>query len=95
MSAFLICDVTVNDRDALDEYLRLSQNTLAPFGGKFHVQAGKVDVIEGYWNPKVMIVAEFPSMEKAHEWYASDDYAKALEVKPKALDRKMILVQGK
>jgi len=95
MTAFLICDVTVKDRDALNEYLSLSQHTLAPFGGKFHVQAGKVDVIEGNWNPKVVIVAEFPSMEKAHEWYVSDDYAKALEVKPKALDRNMILVQGK
>ncbi|MFK7801996.1 MAG: DUF1330 domain-containing protein [Anaerolineae bacterium] len=94
MSAFLICDVTVKDREKLGEYLKLSEHTLAPFGGKFHVQAGALEIIEGGWNPKVIIIAEFPSMEKAREWYKSPDYAKALNVKPQAMDRNMILVEG-
>lgn len=95
MSAFLICDVTVKDRSTLTNYLELSQHTLKPYGGKFHVQAGKLEVMEGDWQPKVIIIAEFPSMEKAREWYASKDYAAALEIKPRAMDRNMILVEGK
>ena len=94
MSAFLICDVTVKNRQKLQEYLKLSQHTLEPFGGKFHVQAGKLDVIEGDWNPRVIIIAEFPTMEKAHEWYNSKEYSNALKVKPEAIDRNMILVKG-
>ncbi|MBX2867307.1 MAG: DUF1330 domain-containing protein [Acidiferrobacterales bacterium] len=94
MSAFLICDVKVKDRDKLLQYLSLSEHTLAPFGGKFHVQAGKIEVIEGDWNPQVIIIAEFPSMEKAKEWYSSAEYAKALKVKPDAIERNMIITDG-
>ncbi len=94
MSAFLICDVTVKDREALREYLRLSQHTLAPYGGTFHVQAGEVVVLEGDWSPTVVVVAEFPSMDAAKEWYSSADYAPALDVRPRAIDRNMLIVDG-
>jgi len=94
MSAYLICDVSVKNREALGEYLKLSEPTLAPYSGKFHAQAGKIEVIEGDWNPSVIIVAEFPSMELANAWYQSNEYSAALAVKPKAMDRNMILVAG-
>ena len=94
MSAFLICDVTVKDRAALSEYLRLSEHTLAPYSGKFHVQAGRVHKIEGDWSPTVVIVAEFPSSELAKNWYNSPEYSAALNVKPRAMDRHVILVEG-
>jgi len=94
MSAFLLCDVEVKNRDKLMEYLRLSENTLKPYGGKFHAQAGDIEVIEGCWNPKIIIIAEFPSMEKAREWYHSEEYSQALKVKPHAIDRNMILTKG-
>ena len=94
MRAFLICDILVKDREWLNEYLNLSQHTLELFGGKFHVQAGKLETIEGDWNPKVIIIAEFPSVEKAKEWYHSSEYANALKVRPKAMERNMIIVEG-
>jgi len=49
MTAFLICDVSIKDRTALSEYLRLSEHTLALYSGKFHVQAGKLQVMERGW----------------------------------------------
>jgi len=94
MSAFIVCDVEVKDRDKLMEYLRLSEHTLEPYGGKFHAQAGDIEVIEGNWNPKVIVIAEFPSMEKARGWYNSGEYARALKVKSDAIDRNMILTEG-
>jgi len=94
MSAFLICDVKVKDRTALNEYLKLSEHTLAPYSGKFHVQAGKLQVIEGDWQPTVIIVVEFPNTELANTWYESNEYAPALAIKPRAMDRNMILVEG-
>ncbi len=94
MAAFLICDVEVKNREKLMEYLQLSEHTLAPFGGVFHVQAGKIEVMEGDWNPKVIIIAEFPSMQKAKDWYNSAEYADALRMNPEAMDRNMILTEG-
>jgi uncharacterized protein (DUF1330 family) len=94
VSAFLICDVTVKSREALGEYLRLSEPTVKAFGGQFRVQAGALEVLEGDWTPRVIIVAEFPDMESARKWYGSTEYASALAVKPRAIDRNMILVEG-
>lgn len=50
--------------------------------------------MEGDWEPKVVIVAEFPNTALANSWYESKEYAPALEVKQKAMDRNMILVEG-
>lgn len=94
MSVYMICDVTVKDAEALSSYLKLAQPTLSAFEGKFHVQAGDVHVFEGTWNPKVVIVVEFPSLENAHSWYHSKEYKAALAIKPTAMDRNMIVVQG-
>ena len=94
MSAFLICDVAVKNQEKLQQYLKLSEHTLEPFGGVFRAQAGEVESLEGDWNPSVVIIAEFPSMEKARQWYGSAEYAKALQVKPTAIDRHMILTAG-
>ena len=53
------------------------------------------------WKTKVELVAErriviveFPSMEKVREWYASPDYAKALELQESALHRRLLFVEG-
>lgn len=94
MSAFLICDVVVKNTDKLKQYLKLSEPTLAPYGGVFHVQAGEIDTLEGDWNPGVIVIAQFPSMEQARLWYHSAEYAHALKVKSEAIDRNMILVSG-
>ncbi len=49
---------------------------------------------EGGPPPKNIIVVEFPSMERLREWYASPEYAEALEVRRTALDRRLIFVEG-
>lgn len=94
MSVYLICDVRVKDREALSDYLALSTSTLELYGGVFRVQAGDVHVIEGEWNPTVIIVAEFPSVVLAKRWYNSAEYADALVVKDRAMDRNLIFVEG-
>lgn len=33
-------------------------------------------------------------MQRAHEWYDSPEYARALEVRGTALDRRLLFVEG-
>ena len=42
----------------------------------------------------MIVVVEFPSLERAREWYRSSEYAHALGVRDKALSRNLILVDG-
>ena len=51
-------------------------------------------MIEGGPPPKTIIVVEFPTMERLHEWYASPEYAEALKMRQTALDRRLIFVEG-
>jgi uncharacterized protein (DUF1330 family) len=94
MSAYMICDVRLKNMDHLRQYLNLSEHTLAKFGGRFLAQNGEVKVVEGVWNPRTIVVAEFPDTKAAEDWYNSPDYAEALSIKAFAIDRNMIIVSG-
>jgi uncharacterized protein (DUF1330 family) len=63
-------------------------------GGQYLARLGEVQVLEGSWNPNMIVVVEFPSLEQARAWYRSTEYAFALEVHDKALSRNLILVDG-
>jgi uncharacterized protein (DUF1330 family) len=56
--------------------------------------AGKIEVLEGDWAPGVIVMAEYPDMERARAWYRSPEYASALAIRDQALTRNLILVEG-
>jgi len=83
MPAYVIANVSVHDAAAFEEYRRQVPATIAKHGGRYLVRGGRVDRLEGTWNPARLVVLEFPSMEQARRWYDSEDYRepKALRVK--------------
>lgn len=94
MPAYVISEVEILDRGLIDEYRLLAQATIAKYGGRYIVRGGAVETIEGDWTPKYIVIVEFPSMERAREWYDSPEYAEALKVRQHALKRRLILVDG-
>lgn len=52
------------------EYLQRIDATLEPFGGRFLVHGGDMDVVENEW-PGHLIVIEFPDRAHAWGWYDS------------------------
>ncbi|MFC4020345.1 DUF1330 domain-containing protein [Micromonospora sp. GCM10011542] len=75
------------------EYLARIQGTLAPFGGRFLVHGGAVDVLEGDW-PGDLVIVQFPDLTKAHGWYHSGEYQKIKPLRTRHLTGELILVQG-
>ena len=94
MAAFLVSDVSIRDADAFQTYRTRAADSIARHGGRYLVRGGGVDPLEGTWSPRTIIIVEFPSMEQAHAWYRSPEYASALDVRDKALSRNLILVDG-
>jgi len=88
MPAYVIANVSVHDAAAFEEYRRQVPATIAKHGGRYLVRGGRVDRLEGTWNPARLVVLEFPSMEQARRWYDSEDYRepKALRVKSAMTD---------
>ena len=75
------------------DYLERVQATLDPFGGRFIVQGGQADVLEGCW-PGMAIVLSFPDMTKARAWYQSEAYREILHLRTNNVISDIVLVDG-
>jgi uncharacterized protein (DUF1330 family) len=94
MSAYVIVEVNVTDPQLFAEYAKGVPATIAAYGGKYLVRGGVVDAKEGGWTPKRMVVLEFSTMDQARKWYHSAEYKPLLEMRLKASNSKLILVEG-
>jgi uncharacterized protein (DUF1330 family) len=94
MSAYVVGDITVTDPERYADYSAHTEATLEPFGGRFVVRGGASEVVEGEWAPGRLVVIEFPSMEAARAWYASDAYRAILPIRQEASIGGLVLVEG-
>jgi uncharacterized protein (DUF1330 family) len=71
MLAYIISDVTLRDAAAVEIYRTLAAASIAEHGRRYLVRGGAIEVLEGEWTPRAIIIAEFPSMDAARAWYRS------------------------
>lgn len=94
MPVYVISDVTIRDREAMESYRSRAAASIAAYGGRYLVRGGAVEALEGDWKPDPLIVVEFSDKERAHAWYRSREYQSALTFRDAALSRNLILVEG-
>jgi uncharacterized protein (DUF1330 family) len=94
MAAYVIVDVTINDLHEYEEYKRLTPAAITAYGGKFIVRGGKTEVLEGNWKPERIVVLEFPDVHTAKEWWNSNEYSAAKEIRQRVAHTQMLLVEG-
>ena len=94
MPAYLINDMEVLDPQGLDEYKQLSPATVALYGGKFLARGGEMKQLEGEWQPKRLVILEFPSIEQAQAWINSPEYAAPRKMRQKAAKSNIVVVEG-
>jgi len=94
MAAFVIVDISIFNPQEYEEYKKLTPGTLAPFEGKFLTRGGRTMTLEGDWEPERLVILEFPTFDKAKEWYHSDLYSRAKLIRQKASTAKMIIAEG-
>jgi uncharacterized protein (DUF1330 family) len=94
MAAYLIANVDVTDPAAYDAYRSRVAPLVAKFGGRFLVRGGEHAVLEGAWQPRRLVVIEFPSMESLRAWYGSDEYAPLIALRKQAASGDLVAVEG-
>jgi len=92
MPAYLVADVEWHDAAALAEYGVGHSELLAKFGGRILVASEAVDVIEGEWRPRILVVFEFPSKKHFRDWYDSAEYAPRLALRRAHADSNVVVV---
>ena len=75
------------------EYLHRIDATLKPFGGRFLVHGGDVEVIENDW-PGHLIIIEFPDRQQMRGWYDSPAYQAILPLRTDNSHSDVIMVEG-
>jgi uncharacterized protein (DUF1330 family) len=53
-----------------------------------------MEMLEGDWAPKRLVVLEFPSFERAKEFYNSEEYGPVKAIRLNSTISKMVLVDG-
>ena len=94
MAALIIVDVRVTDQAKFDEYKKLVPATLQPFGGRFIARGGRVETLEGGWDPQRIVVIEFPTLERARAWWASEEYRFPKIMRMESAETRMIVVES-
>ena len=94
MAAYVIGNFELLDPEAIKEYSRQVLATIEKYGGRYLVRVGSVEILEGDFVPKRFVVVEFPSVERAKEWYSSPEYRPLIELRQRASRGDVFMVAG-
>jgi len=95
VAAYIIVDVDVQDQERYaKDYLPGVPATVQQFGGRFLVRGGKFEILEGEWQPRRLVVLEFPDAEKAKAWWSSEEYGPLKTIRQETAKTNMVLVEG-
>ena len=79
--AYVLVQVEVTNPEQYAEYMKLSPGIIEKFGGKFIARGGRSATLEGTPARGRVVVVEFPSFERAQEFYNSAEYEAARKVR--------------
>lgn len=94
MSAYVIYDVDIRDPDRYQEFMVKVKPAVEAAGGRYLARGGEHKIIEGSWEPRRLVLFEFPSMEKAEEFYSSELYQKYKAIRDECSSGNIVIVEG-
>lgn len=94
MPAYILVEILIHNPEEYEQYKKLTPAAVAAYEGKFLVRGGTAEALEGAWNPERIVVLEFPTMDRAKEWWHSEEYAPAKEIRQRTATTKMLVVNG-
>jgi len=75
------------------EYICCIESTMEPFGGRFIVHGKHAEVLEGTMDSDCVVI-EFPSIEQARHWYASEAYRRLIPLRARNSAGAVFLIDG-
>ena len=91
---FTVVDIDVRDSQAFSRYVQGHIESLRAAGGQFLAAGGRIEVIEGDWNPRRVILHRWPSTQAFRDWYASDAYRPWRDLRHSVSSANVMLASG-
>lgn len=93
--AYILGEVTaIRDTGPFKEYLERVAPSLAAVGARYLTRGGRIDLVEGPWQPERVVLIEFPNWEVAAAWYGSAAYQELARLRQGCSDTDLLLVEG-
>ena len=73
--------------------IRLARK-LWPTAANNIVRGGATETLEGNWKPKRLVVLEFEGVQRAKDWWNSQEYRELKKMRQRTAHAKMIVVEG-
>ena len=93
-AGYLIANVRVTNPEQYEQYRKWSSAAFEAHNAEICVRGGRVQVLEGDWQPERVVVVKFPSMDAAKAFYNSPEYGKARAAREGAAIMRLVIVEG-
>jgi uncharacterized protein (DUF1330 family) len=80
-TAYLIVQIKITREEGWPEYRQQVSALFAKHGGRYVVRGGPVEVLEGSYDGRRLIVFEFPSMDVIRSVWHSPEYAEVKKLR--------------
>ena len=81
MAAYMIVQIKITREEGWPEYRQHVSELFARHGGRYLVRGGSIEVLEGSYDGRRLIVFEFPSMEVIRSVWNSPEYAEVKKLR--------------
>jgi len=94
MLGYAIFNINITNPESYKEYIEKVVKVTEKFGGKYIVRGGATTKIEGTFPHPRTVVIQFPSYQKALDWYNSEEYKPIREIRFKNAKSIAIIIEG-
>jgi len=94
MHAYVIVDIEVHNRERYPEYLAQITPTVLAVGGRYLVRGASAEVASGDWQPRRLVIMEFPSLAVARTWVYGAQTAPIHALRNAYASANMVIVEG-
>lgn len=94
MPAYIVVETDIHDPEQYELYKQATPAAVEAGGGRFIARGGELAILEGDWQPKRLVLLEFPDLEAAKRFYESPSYQEAKRLREGAAGFNMVAVEG-
>jgi len=94
MSEIIIFDVDVHDPKRFADFTSGTAAVVKAYGGRFLARGGDFTVYEGDWQPRRVVILEFPSKEAFEAMYNGPEYQPLKAIRDECSTARLVGVQG-
>jgi len=94
MPAYVIFDVEIRDSERYQHFMSQVKPALEAAGGRYLARGGAHKVYEGDWNPRRIVVLEFPSVAAFEAFYHGELYQGLKHIRDECSSARLVSVEG-